>query len=48
MSEDSSPTIVEYFGGDAEGHKCGYCKSPKSNRSHGNEKYILKRNISNA
>ena len=29
-------SIVEYFGGDSEGHRCGYCKSPNTNFSHGN------------
>jgi len=28
-------SIVEYFGGDSEGHRCGYCKSPNTNFSHG-------------
>nr|CAG4641695.1 EOG090X06AF [Eurycercus lamellatus] len=35
MSQEDSPSIVEYFGGDDEGHKCGYCKGLKSNKSHG-------------
>lgn len=35
MTEDS---IVEYFA-EHEGYKCGYCKSPDSNYSHGN--YII-------
>ena len=34
MDEDVDPSIVEYFGGD-DGHKCGYCKTKKSNFSHG-------------
>ncbi|XP_067048810.1 arginyl-tRNA--protein transferase 1-like isoform X3 [Acropora muricata] len=28
-------SIVEYFGGDSDGHRCGYCKSPNTNFSHG-------------
>ncbi|XP_068755568.1 arginyl-tRNA--protein transferase 1-like isoform X2 [Montipora capricornis] len=33
MSNEYS--IVEYFGGDSEGHRCGYCKSSNTNFSHG-------------
>ncbi|XP_071668314.1 arginyl-tRNA--protein transferase 1 isoform X8 [Patagioenas fasciata] len=31
---DSSPSIVEYFGGE-DGYRCGYCKSDTGNLSHG-------------
>ncbi|XP_065495411.1 arginyl-tRNA--protein transferase 1 isoform X2 [Caloenas nicobarica] len=31
---DSSPSIVEYFGGE-DGYRCGYCKSETGNLSHG-------------
>ncbi|XP_052533070.1 arginyl-tRNA--protein transferase 1 isoform X2 [Tympanuchus pallidicinctus] len=30
----SSPTIVEYFGGE-DGYRCGYCKNESGNLSHG-------------
>ncbi|KAM8852312.1 arginyl-tRNA--protein transferase 1 isoform 3-T3 [Synchiropus picturatus] len=34
MAGSSSYTIVEYFGGD-DGYRCGYCKNPIGNFSHG-------------
>jgi len=44
-----SYSIVEYYA-EHEGYKCGYCKSPDTNFSHGkykhsNVKYILLYNI---
>ncbi|XP_046417325.1 arginyl-tRNA--protein transferase 1 isoform X4 [Neodiprion fabricii] len=36
-----SPSLVEYFA-EREKHKCGYCKSPDTNCSHGMWAYTLK------
>ena len=35
MNDDVNPSIVEYFGGDSNGHQCGYCKTPNGSKSHG-------------
>nr|CAG4634786.1 EOG090X06AF [Alona affinis] len=32
---ENNPSIVEYFGGDTNGHSCGYCKGSNSSKSHG-------------
>lgn len=34
MSSSKDASVVEYYSDNA-GYKCGYCKSPNSNHSHG-------------
>lgn len=34
MAGNKSYSIVEYLGGD-DGYRCGYCKNPTGNFSHG-------------